>query len=168
MGCTMNYTIRPARKKDKAPILSVIGSYRRKWDRDFAERYYDDFFRKNSALSKRDRVYVYADKKEVIGVIGYSLDYYETDDRYWLGWFYVHSQSEGNGYGQILLDYILKELKGMDIRKLFVSTSSNGFYSRALQMYRSKGFKREAVIRNYYENGEHQIILSKFIELTTR
>lgn len=163
MGCTLNYKIRPASKKDKNSILSVIGSYRRKWDKDFAERYYNDFFQKNSALSKRDRVYVYADKKEVIGVIGYSLDYYETDNNYWLSWFYIHKDYNGNGYGIKLLDYLIKRLKSKGVQKLFVNTSSNEFYLRALKIYREYGFNKEAVIRNYYENAEHQIILSKLI-----
>lgn len=154
--------IRPAKIEDKNKILSVIGSYRPKWDKENAKKYYDDFFQNNSAFSRRDKVYVCVDYEEVIGVIGYSLDYYETNN-YWLGWFYIHKEYKGKGYGKKLLEYIIKKLKSKGVRKLFVNTSSNKFYRRALKMYLKYGFKKEAVIRDYYEDGENQIILSKTI-----
>jgi ribosomal protein S18 acetylase RimI-like enzyme len=158
----MVFKIKSAKIQDKDNILSVIGSHRFKWDKPIAKKYYDDFFQSKSAFSKRDKVYVCVDGEEVIGVIGYCLDYYETNN-YWLGWFYIHKKYEGKGYGKKLLEYIIKKLQGKRVRKLFVNTSSNKFYLRALKMYLKYGFKEEAVIRDYYEDGENQIILSKTI-----
>ena len=158
----MTLQIRSARIEDKDNILSVIGSHRFKWDKPIAKKYYDDFFQSKSAFSKRDKVYVCVAGKEVIGVIGYCVDYYETNN-YWLGWFYIHREYERKGYGKKLLDYIIKKLQVKHVRKLFVNTSSNKFYRRALKMYFKYGFKKEAVILDYYGEGEDQIVLSKKI-----
>jgi ribosomal protein S18 acetylase RimI-like enzyme len=46
-------------------------------------------------------------------------------------------------------------------KKLFVNTSSSWFYNNALRFYKKNGFKKEAVIKDYYWSGEDQRILSK-------
>ena len=158
----MAFQIRSAKTEDKVKILSVIGSHRFKWDKPIAKKYYDDYFQSKSALSKRDKVYVCIDGEETIGVIGYCLDYYEIEN-YWLNWFYIHKDHEGKGCGKKLLDYVVEKLKSKDIGRVYVNTSSNKFYLRAYRMYINNGFKKEAVIRDYYGKGENQIILSKKI-----
>jgi ribosomal protein S18 acetylase RimI-like enzyme len=164
----LSKNIRLARIEDKKKILSVIGSYRHQWDKDFAKRYYDDYFNTNTGLSKRDRVYVLTDDEELLGVIGCCPDYYESDHNYWLGWFYIHSQYKKRGYGRQLLDHVIEEMKKLNInkpkdkkvKKLFVDTSSDETYNRALKLYLKRGFKKVAQIKDYYGKGEHQIILS--------
>jgi len=156
----MGLKIRPARIEDKEKILSVIGSDQYQWDKRIAKRYYDDYFTKNSICLKGDEVYVLTSDNIVIGVTGYSLDRYETGN-YWLGWFYVHEKYRKKNHGTKLLKYIIKQLKNKGVKKLFVDTSSHGVYAGALVFYIKNGFRIEAVIRDYYEEGEDQIILSK-------
>ncbi len=152
-------SIRPALKGDKRAILSVIGSYRYKWDKPIAKKYYDDFF--SSAVNlKGDSVYVAVLNNRIVGVTGYFIDRYETG-YYWLGWFYVHKKWARNGCGERLLNFTIQQLKKRKVRKLFVNTSSHPFYKNALKFYKKNGFKKEAVIKDYYWNGENQIILSK-------
>ena len=98
----------------------------------------------------------------MIGVIGYFVDRYETQN-YWLGWFYIHKAHQGQKYGKKLLTFVEKELKEKGIKKLFVDTSSYRTYKKALRMYLANGFRFEAVIKDYYEEEEDQIILSKSI-----
>ena len=157
----MDFEIRAAQTEDKDKILEVIGSYPFKWDKRIAKRYYDDYFNKPECL-KGNNVFVLTAKGNILGVIGYSIDRYETGN-YWLGWFYVHKDYQGKGYGKKLLEYVIKKLKDKGVRKLFVDTSSNEFYSKALTMYLDNDFKIEAVIRDYYGKGEEQIILSKIV-----
>ena len=156
---TNSIKIRMAVSKDKSAILSVIGSYRQKWDRPIAKKYYDVFFSTPECL-KGDTVYVAVLHNKIVGVSGYFIDRYETD-YYWLGWFYIHKDWARNRYGEQLLKYVIEQLKKKKVKKLFVNTSSAPFYKGALAFYKRNGFKREAVIKNYYWNGEHQIILSK-------
>jgi ribosomal protein S18 acetylase RimI-like enzyme len=92
-------------------------------------------------------------------VIGYSQDKYETNN-YWLGWFYIHSDYCKKGFGKHLFHFIEKELKKLNVKKLFVDTSSDEFYKTALRWYIKFGFKLEAIIKNYYGQNEDQLILS--------
>lgn len=155
----MALKIRSARIEDKDAILSAIGSYPFKWDKRIAKKYFDDYFSNNFTYLKGDGVYVLDSNDKIIGVIGYSLDRYKTRN-YWLGWFYVHKNYRWKGCGKKLLRYIIKKLKTKGIKKLFVDTSSNEFYSRALTMYLNNGFRIEAVIKDYYGKEEDQVILS--------
>lgn len=158
----MNFKIRPAQIEDKDKILSVIGSHPFKWDKRIAKRYYDDYFSNKNIYLKGDIVYVGTIDDKVIGVIGYSLDRYETKN-YWLGWFYVHKNYKGEGYGKELLGFVVKKLKSKGVKKIFVNTSSHYFYQNALTLYIDNGFRVETVIRNYYGKNEDQIILAKKI-----
>lgn len=152
-------SIRPAEPKDKAKILSVIASYGFKWDKDSAKVYYDDYFSSSASL-KGDTVYVAVLNNKIVGVTGYFIDRYETGN-YWLGWFYVHKQYSRKGYGKQLLNFIVRKLKKKRTKRLFVNTSSYPFCRRALNFYLKSGFRIEAIIKDYYWNGEDQIILSK-------
>jgi GNAT superfamily N-acetyltransferase len=134
-------SIRLAQKADKEDILRIIGSYPFKWDKKIAKKYYDDYFAKSSSL-KKDRVYVLVSDERVVGVIGYSCDRYETGN-YWLGWFYVDRAKEGRGYGTLLLNHIESEMKKKRVRRLFVTTSSNVRYRKALTMYFNNGDRGE-------------------------
>ncbi|MCX5906830.1 MAG: GNAT family N-acetyltransferase [Deltaproteobacteria bacterium] len=78
---------------------------------------------------------------------------YETNN-FWLGWFYVHSDYEKKGYGEHLFKFV------KEILKLSVDTSSNEFYQTALLQDRKYRFKLEAVLKNYYEKNEDQLMLS--------
>ena len=150
---------RKATPNDKDDILVVIGSHKEaKWDRPIAKRYFDDFF-KYPELFNTDKVYVVEEGDRIVGVIGYSLDKYETKN-YWLGWFYVHSDYCKKGYGKHLFYFLRKELKKLKVEKLFVDTSSDEFYKTALLWYIKFGFKLEGIIKKYYGQNEDQLILS--------
>ncbi len=156
------YRIRTAQIEDKDEILAVIGSHRRKWDKPLAKLYYDDYFAGKMKKMKKDAVFVGTLNGKVVGTIGYSLDRYESKN-YWMGWFYVRKDHEKKGRGKKLLDYVVKELKTKGVKKLYLNTSSNEFYRRALEIYIHNGFRFEAVIRDYYEKGEDQIVLSRTV-----
>jgi ribosomal protein S18 acetylase RimI-like enzyme len=61
-------------------------------------------------------------------------------------------------YGRKLLKFVFNELKGTEAEKLFVDTSSNRFYRKAVKIYLDNGFNLEATLRDYYEKGEDQLI----------
>lgn len=157
----MSFKIREANSDDKEEILSVISSYHFKWDRRIAKRYYDDYFDESISL-KGDKVFVLTYQKNIVGIIGYALDRYETSN-YWLKWFYVHSDFQGKGAGKKLLNYVSRKLRDKGVKKLFIETSSDEAYRKALMMYLDKGFRIEAAITDYYSKGEDRIILSKSI-----
>ena len=151
--------IREANSNDKINILNVIGSHKEaKWDKPIAKKYFDDLF-KYPDLFEKDKFYVIEESGTIIGVIGYSIDRYETTN-YWLGWFYIHGDYCNKGYGKKLFHFIKDKLKLMNVKKLFVDTSSDVFYNTALFSYITFGFKLEAIIKGYYGKNEDQLILS--------
>jgi ribosomal protein S18 acetylase RimI-like enzyme len=104
-------------------------------------------------------VYVALPGDEIVGVIGYSRDYLSNDSSYWLGWFAVREKHRRHHIGTMLLRRIEKDLKSMGQRKVFVSTEDSN--SVAKSFYTRNGFRTEGVIRDYYGNGEDELIMSK-------
>lgn len=155
--------IRSAKKEDISNILKVIGSDRfgNKWDKPLAKRYYKSKFNNTCNCFEGDKVFVGMVKKKIVAVIGYCPDRLETKRSYWLGWFYVHKDYRDNKYGQTLLRKVINELKDIGARKLFVDTSSDPNYIKAVDFYLKNGFKLEAVLRDYYGEGEDQIIFGR-------
>jgi ribosomal protein S18 acetylase RimI-like enzyme len=150
--------IRKATEKDQRDILSIIKEHRT-YDVKFARRYYEIFF--SDKLDKKDEVYIAFRDEELVGVIGYFRDYFSTDYSYSLGWFGVKRKFRRNGIGTKLLRKVERDLKAMkDInRKLFVSTEDGN--KEAKGFYTEKDFRTEGVIRDYYGDGEDQLIMSK-------
>jgi len=156
----MAFKIRLAQPQDKDDILSVIQNTKAGWDKKYAKRSYDEYFSRNH--NEDEVVYVGTLNNKIVGVIGYYLDKYDTP-QYWLGWFYVTGREQGHGYGNKLFQYVIKELKKKDVKRLFVYTSTDKAYLDAIVFYLRNGFKLESVIRGYYGEEEDQIILSKKI-----
>jgi ribosomal protein S18 acetylase RimI-like enzyme len=152
--------IMDAGKQNLRAILNLIKDY--EWyDLEFAKRYFEIYFDK-SKITEKDKVYVAKKDDKVIGVSGFSRDYFSTDYSYWLGWFVVSEEYRGNKSYNVaskLLKKVESELKKRGIRKLFVNTGDK--YLRAKSFYAKNGFRTEAVLRDYYYKGEDELILSK-------
>lgn len=154
--------IRRAYPKDKADILKVIKHTRVGWDKKYAEPYYDNYFSQDPPPDD-EVVYVGVLDGKIAGVIGYYRDRYETGN-YWLGWFYVDQKKQKGGNGRRLFKRVVRELKKNGVERLYVYTSSHENYIDALIFYLKNGFRIESVIRDYYEEGEDQIVLCKFLQ----
>lgn len=153
--------IRPANSDDYKGIIALFKSwYPDDWDTNCAKKYYQDYFGGKHGYPK-DKVYVGILNKKILGVTGYCPDVCETEGIYWLNWFYVHKDfaQRGYGYGHQLLNYVLKIIKAKKARKLYVDTTSYRFYAPAKKLYEDTGFIEEGVLKDYYGEDEHQIIL---------
>jgi GNAT superfamily N-acetyltransferase len=148
--------IRDAGPADLAAIEKVFRSHGA-GDWRFARRFYQSYFAAPEQHTNHV-VLVGCVGERIVGVIGYIQDRVETDDVFWLGWFYVHKDEAGKHYGEQLLGRVVRELKERGARKLYTDTSSWGFYSRAHHRYQEFGFKLEAQLADYYGEGEHQVI----------
>jgi ribosomal protein S18 acetylase RimI-like enzyme len=150
--------IRKAIKENLNDILSIIKEHQT-YDVKFARRYYENFF--SDKLDKKDEVYVAFRDEELVGVIGYFRDYFSTDYSYSLGWFGVKREFRRSGIGTKLLRRVQNDLKAMRNinRKLFVSTEDDNEGARSF--YIQNGFRTEGVIRDYYGDGEDQLVMSK-------
>jgi len=150
--------IRPAVLDDYDEIIKLFDNQ----DKKFAVRYYKVFF-DNRNCCPHDEVFVRVVEGKIVGVIGYCPDRLETDDIYWLSWFYVHEDFRGHGYDLELLDFVIDILKNKLVRKLYVDTSSFTSYKKAMALYEKTGFAHEGTLKDYYEKDEHQIIFGKHL-----
>jgi len=154
--------IRHATKEDLASILALVKDYEL-YDIEFAKGYCDLYFRKDQ-IAEKDRVYVAKADRRTVGVIGFTRDYFTADFSYWLRWFVVHKDFRGNkdyNIAQRLFQKVQAELVKRKIKKLFVSTEDTNAIAKSF--YARNGFRTEGVLRDYYSNGEDQLILSKFL-----
>ena len=100
------------------------------------------------------------DEGRVVGVSGYYIDDLESQGIYWLGWTYVNPFFQGGGYGARLLHFVMRSLRNYAARKLYLSTSSLEKYETAIGFYERFGFIQEATLRDYYREGEDQLIFA--------
>jgi ribosomal protein S18 acetylase RimI-like enzyme len=147
-------TIRKAIAKDRDSIFEIFESQDTKWDIPYARKYYDNYF---NDVNPGDMVFVGIVDGDIVAVTGYCPDS-DIDDVYWLNWHYTHKDYEGKGIGGKLLEHVI-EMLSPKIRKFYVNTGSRLLNLRALNLYLKKGFRIEAVLRDYYGEGEDQIML---------
>jgi len=86
-------------------------------------------------------------------------------DRVWNLYFLAAGPSRHRrGAGSALVQHVEQSLReaGADVaRVLIVETSSSAAYDGARRFYASRGFDREAVIREFYGPGEDKIVFWK-------
>jgi ribosomal protein S18 acetylase RimI-like enzyme len=151
-------SIRKVKKQDLKAILDLIRQHQ-KYDVEFAKRYYAMYFQGDKMIEE-DEVFVAVIRSEIVGVIGYCRDYLSTDYSYWLGWFMVSQQYRRQKIGSRLFARVEKELKRYpSIGRLFVTTEAGN--TRAISFYKKHGFTREGLLKDYYADGENEMILGK-------
>lgn len=84
-----------------------------------------------------------------------------TDGTYNLYLIAIHSTQQGKGLGKQFLQYIesLLEVKGN--RKLLVETSGLPEFHLTRKFYDQCNYQREAMIKDFYREGDDKIIFSK-------
>ena len=111
--------------------------------------------------------YVMEHEGSVIGVTGF-VSPPGCDQTYLLSWTYVHKNHAGKGHGRKMLTELLSLVKEKGGRKIFVKVSDyvdgndkehGAIYAAALHLYQSLGFKIELTHKDYYTEGEAQMIL---------
>jgi len=154
--------IKLADPEDLKDILDLVKDYE-SYDVEFARRYYELYFAKEK-ITEKDQVYVAKINEKIIGVIGFCRDYLSTEHSYWLGWFVVDKKFQGDkelNVAKKLLNKVVTKLKKREIKNLFVSTEDTN--RKAKSFYTKNQFRTEAVLRDYYDKDEDQLILSKVI-----
>lgn len=150
--------IRELTKSKIEDIVKIYYEYDQK-DAELIKDVYTKFYSKSRfRRNKNVKDYILIKDKDIIGFCGFNKEETETIDIYWLNWTAIKKGNEKKGYGRLLLNHILKELKIRKCRKLYVSTSSEN--NIAIDFYKEIGFNEEAVLKDYYKKNENSIIFS--------
>ena len=123
----------------------------------------DDFaWAKTTYAESLDGQYVLELNSRLIGVTG-AVPVEGTDRTYGISWTYLTKEFIGRGYGRILLDNIIEQIRNEGCRKVFVNTSDyfdpddGDIYRDARETYRAVGFIEEMKHADYYDKNEAQI-----------
>lgn len=95
------------------------------------------------------------------GVIGFSYTRAEAlADRVWnLLAIGFRAEHQGSGFGTQLIEDVERSLTGQRI--LIVETSSLDDFDKTRDFYRSRGYDAEAVIRDYWADGDDKVVFTK-------
>lgn len=153
------FSMRTMTRADIEAVVAIIHSHE-KADGELAERYYHEFFEEaGTSPLEHNVVAVVGETEEIAGVAGWYPDKYDWPGILWLNWFYVHKAHRGQGAGTMLLQHVIENVQRLDTRKLYVDTSSDSGYDRAVRLYEKFGFRVEGRLVDYYELGEDFLIL---------
>lgn len=148
------------RKEDLDEVANIIASHE-SFDGICARRYYEGYFNdSNRIASDWERNFVaLAENNTVVGVCGFSPDHYGTPMILWLTLYYVDRVYQKRGVGKLLLHHVLTIAKILGVKKVYLDTSSDDIYSRAVKVYKSVGFWIEGELLDHYEPGENMVIM---------
>lgn len=152
--------LRPMQAADVDAVVAIIDSH----DEDDAEDAQAGF----SAKGGTEDYFVLEHDGQLIGVSGFRTPP-ACEQTHWLSWTYVHDDYVGQGHGRRMIGEILEHLKSLGGRKVFVKMSDYSeinesgereeTYAAALHLYQALGFTIELTHKDYYDEGEAQIIL---------
>ena len=152
----MNKQIRPIVLNDIDDLKIVIDS-----SELFPSEYLDDMisdYFNNSDSQEIWFTYVENDKPVAIG---YCVPEKLTEGTYNLLAIGVGSANQRTGIASEMMLYIEQYLKTKDARILIVETSSDDAQTGARNFYQKIGYTREAVIRDFWKEGEDKIVFWK-------
>ena len=149
--------IRKLQKDDIKQVLGVI--VRAGIDIDSPRDSFETHFKIKKLKIKWTEYIVAKDKKKIVGVCGY---YHQkvAPEVYGISWFAVDPEHQKRGIGSLLLETVEKKLKNMGGRKAMVYTSNWKVFKDANVFYKKRGYKKVAVLKDFYQPKEDAIIFS--------
>jgi len=84
-----------------------------------------------------------------------------TDRTWYLYWIAVSKQIQARGIGAALLKHAEAEIQRERGRVLMIETSSLPHYELTRRFYLKQAYDQEAVLRDYYADGDNMVIFRK-------
>jgi GNAT superfamily N-acetyltransferase len=84
-----------------------------------------------------------------------------TDRAWYLYWIAVTKHTQARGIGGKLLKHVEDEIRKAKGRVLFIETSSLPHYGLTRQFYLKHGYEQDAVLRDYYSDGDDMVVFRK-------
>lgn len=77
----------------------------------------------------------------------------------------VSKDSQSRGVGTKLIAHIEGAMKERGVRVLIIETSSADEYAKSRRLYEHLGFAQEAVIRDFWKDGDHKVVFWKKVQV---
>jgi ribosomal protein S18 acetylase RimI-like enzyme len=100
------------------------------------------------------------DKNHVVGYTCFGL-IPATSGSYDLYWIAIDQQLRGTGLGKDLMKRTEKIIYDLGGKRIYVETSSRHQYQPTHGFYESCGYRKEAVLKDFYMEGDSKIIYVK-------
>jgi len=152
----MNEKIRPVLKSDIDGLKSVLDSCGL-FPSEYLDEVISDYFYNSDS---QDIWFTYIDNDRP-AAIGYCVPEKLTNGTYNLLAIGVSENSQRKGIANQMMNHIERQLKSQDGRILIVETSSDEAQIGARKLYEKIGYTKEAVIRDFWNDGEDKIVFWK-------
>ena len=152
----MNREIRKIYKSDIPELKKVLDS-----SGLFPSDYLEDMISDYLANEESTDIWFTTTNKEVPISIGYCAPERLTEGTYNLYAIAVRKDFQGKGIGEKMMNYIEDRLKQNGDRILIVETSSSDDFKLTRKFYENLDYTKEAVIRDFWEDGDDKVIYWK-------
>ena len=152
----MNKQIRPVVLNDIDDLKIVIDSSEL-FPSEYLEDMISDYFNNSDS---EEIWFTYVENNKPVA-IGYCVPEKLTEGTYNLLAIGVGSANQRTGIASEMMLYIEQYLKTKGARILIVETSSDDAQAGARNFYQKIGYTREAVIRDFWKEGEDKIVFWK-------
>jgi ribosomal protein S18 acetylase RimI-like enzyme len=152
--------IRPARPTDTDTLVAMAADTGvfKPLEVDVLRELLDDFH--DGAEAAEARAVVVEDAGRVIG-FAYFAPTPMTDRTWHLYWIAVDKTVQARGTGGRLMAHVEAEVSKLGGRVLLIETSSLPSYDLTRRFYLKLGYDQEATVRDFYADGDHQVIFRK-------
>jgi ribosomal protein S18 acetylase RimI-like enzyme len=152
----MNLEIRNVIKSDLSHLKTVLDSIEL-FPADLLEEMIADYFNNSNSTDLWFTVIV----EETPVAIAYCAPEKLTDGTYNLYAIGIKKDLQGQGLGSKMMEYIEDQLKLSAQRILIVETSSSDDFKLTRKFYENLDYTKEAVIRDFWEDGDDKVIYWK-------
>ena len=152
----MNEKIRAVSRADIDKLKKVVDS-----SELFPSEYLDEMISDYFNNSDTEEIWFTYIENKIPTAIGYCVPEKLTEGTYNLLAIGVLKESQGKGIASEMMKHIELVLKKRGGRILIVETSSDDAQIAARNFYKKIGYTEEAVIRDFWKEGEHKIVFWK-------
>jgi ribosomal protein S18 acetylase RimI-like enzyme len=151
-----NYQIRPVNKVDIAGLKKVLDS-----SELFPSEFLDDMISEYLNNPSGEEIWFTYTVDQIPVGLGYCAPEKLTYGTFNLYAIAVNQEAQGQGIGHKMMEYIENLLIEKGHRILIVETSSLDHYALTRKFYEKLGYHKEAVIRDFWNEGEDKVIFWK-------
>lgn len=144
-------------EKERGEAAELLADYWKSrgmpaYDRKWAEAYLQEGHRKEIA---RDEFFIWKEQGKLCGVISLVTDVSGVAE---IRDMVVKPEWRGKGYGQKMLDELVRGAAERKIRKLYAL-----IFPPHEKLFQSAGFAKEGVLKSHFKEGEDLILMSRFL-----